>query len=200
MRLNRLLQRVAEEEQRADQERRLRVKERAQREQAEARAVQAEWGMAETAARLEEVSRQRGEAEVRASRAEQETEEATAGLLDAQKQLSAAVRYSHESDALLKAQHEQLRQLRTEVTVLREQVRTLSQEQQKPDTSNRVAEPATQVKPVNAPLAAASVQEAHEAAAASVQASREALWRVINGHVDAPDTSSPDGLSSQPAA
>ncbi|MGW0877785.1 hypothetical protein ACWD3Z_46100 [Streptomyces sp. NPDC002740] len=175
--VERLLKRVQEEEQRADRE-------LAQRWQAEKRA---DWGIAEAATRLSEAVRLQDEAQLRATQAECAAEESAGELTAARKQLAAAAQYAQESDALLDRQREQLKLLSREVKILREQVHILSQEQQKCQASTPVAEPATQVRPVNVKLAQA-IGEARL---------HEAMHAWVGSDRDAPKESSPGKSSGQ---
>ncbi|MFB8137515.1 hypothetical protein [Streptomyces mirabilis] len=83
---------------------------------------------------------QREEAEERAARAELDVEKTSARLNE---QLGAAAQYARESDALIDAQREDLRQLRQEVKVLRTQIRALSRGESG-EATGRVAAAATQ--------------------------------------------------------
>lgn len=80
-------------------------------------------------------SRLRREAEERAVLAEDEAGTAHSELTAARRQLTAAAEYARESDATIEAQQQQLRQLRQEVLVLRNQVRRLAEDDrgQNPD-------------------------------------------------------------------
>ncbi|MER6433954.1 hypothetical protein ABT272_40570 [Streptomyces sp900105245] len=145
-RVEQLLRQVQREEQRADKERTGRHREQAERQEAESRAESAQLDAQTAADRVRASEQALAEARERMEGSEERAVELAAQLEQARRQLAAAVQYARDSDAVLEEQRTQLDALRRELTVLRRQVQTLSEERRSRTAYGDVAETSTQVR------------------------------------------------------